>query len=277
VRAVLSGVNISVMEILMKKMLTVVFVFVLGVEVGSFVERKPPVAEAGQEPACAPLLVTGGGEVIQDMNGDGVFDPIAEAVRLLSWAFLGAPAPVAPCCAGGGPSGLPDTGQTQCFTCSGPPCDGFIQDFLLGQDSFQDTGCPNDANRFTDNRDGTVTDNCTGLMWQKDTADVNGDGRSTDQDFSTWCHALEYCYDLSFAGHNDWRLPNVRELQSIVDYGRFGLSIDPVFGAFSRFYWSSTSFAGSPHFAWFVSFNDGNVFDDGKEGSLHVRAVRSGP
>ena len=44
-----------------------------------------------------------------------------------------------------------------------------------GQDGFYQTGCAPD-HRFVDNGDGTVTDNCTGLMWQKDTADVNVDG-----------------------------------------------------------------------------------------------------
>ena len=86
------------------------------------------------------------------------------------------------------PSGLPDTGQTQCYDCSGQltqcldcsgrprPCEGFMEAFLTLQDSFQRTGCPNDASRFVDHGDGTVTDNCTRLMWQKNTADTNGDG-----------------------------------------------------------------------------------------------------
>ena len=260
----------------MKRLLVVAVVFTaVGFFLGSFLRAPPPVAEAGQEPQCAPLLVTGGGAVIQDMNGDGVFDPIAEAVRLLSWAFLGAQAPVPPC-AGGGPSGLPDTGQTLCYDASGSVID-CASATCPGQDGFYATGCPNDADRFVDNKDGTVSDTCTGLMWQKDTADVNGDGQSTSQDTIRWCEALAYCENLSFAGHDDWRLPNVLELQSIVDYGRFFPSIDPVFGALSSFYWSSTSNAAFPDVAWGVGFFDGLVGIVGKGGDGYVRAVRSGP
>jgi hypothetical protein len=265
-------------EVPMKKVLLVLVVFGLGVGVGSFLDRKAPVAEAGQEPGCAPLLMTASGAVIQDMNGDGVFDPIAEALRLLNWAFLGAPAPVPPC-VGGGPAGLPDTGQATCY--------GLVEGQLwvpvpcgeaacAGQDGAYATGCPsedrfvvNDAGTPEDTADDTVTDTCTGLMWQKETGN-NGNGLN-------WCDALAYCENLSFAGHDDWRLPNVRELQSIVDYGRINPSIDPVFGALSSFYWSSTSFAAGPDFAWFVEFHDGSVGIDGKDFSIYFRAVRSGP
>jgi hypothetical protein len=208
------------------------------------------------------------------LNGDGVFDPIAEAVRLLSWAFLGAPAPVAPCTCGG-PSGLPDTGQTKCYDASGAeiPCASAT---CPGQDGLYATGCSSEG-RFTDNSDGTVTDHCTGLQWQKDTADTNGDGQSNLGDFESWCNALAYCENLGLAGHDDWRLPNVRELQSIVHYGRASPSIDPVFGARSDFHWSSTSTVDGPSSAWCVSFDTGRVGDECKDLPGFVRGVRSRP
>ena len=140
----------------------------------------------------------------------------------------------------------------------------------------QRTGCPSEG-RFVDNGDGTVTDHCTGLMWQKDTADVNLSGDVTDEDLVSWCDALRYCNIVEFAGHDDWRLPNVRELESIVDYGRLGPAIDPVFSAFSRQYWSSTSLAGDPGFVWFVGFSGGSVQDTGKGNRSFVRAVRNAP
>ncbi len=79
-------------------------------------------------------------------------------------------------------------------------------------------------NHFVDNNDGTVTDTATGLMWQK-----KDSGRGMD-----WEAALKYAEDLTLAGHHDWRLPNAKELQSIVDYSRSpqttgSAAIDPVF------------------------------------------------
>lgn len=81
-------------------------------------------------------------------------------------------------------------------------------------------------NSFSDNRDGTISDNATGLMWQQ--AD---DGNTRD-----WENALLYAEDLSLAGYDDWRLPNAKELQSIVDYTRApgvtnSAAINPLFFA----------------------------------------------
>jgi hypothetical protein len=154
------------------------------------------------------------------------------------------------------------------------PCAGAA---CPGQDGAYATGCPPE-DRFVDNGDGTVTDTCTGLMWQQDTADVDGDGHVTfESDRITWCEALAYCDNLSFAGHDDWRLPNVQELQSIVAYGRSGPAIDPVFGTLSSCYWSSTSVAGDPGYAWHVGFGGGSIGYGRKVVGFNVRAVRSGP
>ena len=113
-----------------------------------------------------------------------------------------------------------------------------------------------------------MTDNCTGLMWQQDTAPGT----------YTWQEALKYCEGLDLGGHDDWRLPNVRELHSIVDYGRVLPAIDPVFGAQSDWYWSSSSSAAFPDVAWDVRFYDGNVFRGSRKGGGgFVRAVRNAP
>src|SRR5712692_5802639 len=87
-----------------------------------------------------------------------------------------------------------------------------------------------------------------------------------------------------FAGHCDWRVPNVKELQSIVDYGQIGPAIDPTFPGptvapgftVTSFYWSSTSFANGPLYAWLVGFNFGLVDFSGKNNTVHGRAVRGG-
>lgn len=102
-------------------------------------------------------------------------------------------------------------------------------------------------NNFIDNGDGTISDYATGLMWQK--AD---DSKSRD-----WEASLTYSEHLELAGHTDWRLPNAKELQSIVDYSRSpqttnSPAIDPVFSTSEikdpegnseqyPFFWTSTT------------------------------------
>jgi hypothetical protein len=251
-----------------------------------------------------------------DVNGDGDLD-ITDAIYILNYKFIGGPAPVpydnpvlteriaqleadltakttlleecssglstvqadlVTCQANLGKYGLPATGQTKCSNSIGDviscPSVG-----APGQDAFYKAGCPTEG-RFVDQGDGTVTDTCTGLVWQRDTADVNGDGKIDTADRFNWLGALRYCESLSFAGHDDWRLPNVRELQSIVDYGRYGPAMDPVFGAVSEseWYWSSTSFANDPRAAWFFYLHYGSgLFSEDKNLQGVVLAVRSGP
>ena len=204
-----------------------------------------------------------------DVNGSGGID-IADAIYILGYLFAQGPAPEAiecvacdSCCPPPSGGALPATGQTACYDAAGNviACDSAESP---GQDGFYQAGCPS-AGRFTDNGDGTVADNCTGLMWQKATAPGT----------HTWQEALQYCEGLEFAGHDDWRLPNVRELQSIVDYGRWGPSIDPVFGAEYGWYWSSSTSVSLPVLAWLVHFGGGYVdVGLGKDYHLFVRAVR---
>ncbi len=103
-------------------------------------------------------------------------------------------------------------------------------------------------NDFVDNGDGTVTDHATGLMWMQ-----NDNGSAI-----LWKDALTYAEDFSFAGYSDWRLPDIKELQSIVDYSRspsttHSAAIDPVFNCTQiineagetdyPYYMSSTTFS----------------------------------
>ncbi len=123
------------------------------------------------------------------------------------------------------------------------------------------------VNEFINNGDGTITDNSTGLMWMQDD---NGEGID-------WEDALTYAEASEEAGFSDWRLPNVKELQSIVDYGyspsatdpsKVGPAIDPMFDCTPiineagdddfGYYWTSTSAhftSGEPYYyAWYVAF-----------------------
>lgn len=81
-------------------------------------------------------------------------------------------------------------------------------------------------NRFVDNGDGSITDAATGLMWQRDDGGV----------LVGWQAAIDRCEALTLAGHDDWRLPDAKALQSIVDYTRApavtaSAAIDPLFAS----------------------------------------------
>ena len=101
------------------------------------------------------------------------------------------------------------------------------------------------VNEFVDNGDGTVSDLATGLMWQK-----CDDGRGRD-----WREALDYAEHLQLAGYHDWRLPDQKELHSIVDY-RFIPAIHPVFPMSDprAWFWSSTPFIDMPGQAVYIAF-----------------------
>lgn len=258
----------------MQKLLTIVLSIAVGFVLALFVLQPGPVALGGAEEKCAARN--------GDVNADGRID-LSDATTVLGNLFLGNPTTLAPLCAP--TAGLPATGQTGCW--SFDPNQGSWNPIpcrdadCVGQDGALLAGCPSEG-RFEDNDDGTVTDTCTGLMWQKNTADLNNDEQiEILGDTSAWCDAASYCDALSFAGHEDWRLPNARELQSIVDYGRSNPSIDPVFGGLSEFYWSSTSYQEAPDDAWGVGFNSGYVGIRVKLGDFdfsynYVRAVRGG-
>jgi len=121
---------------------------------------------------------------------------------------------------------------------------------------------------FIDNGDGTVTNTDKGLMWQQDTVPST----------YNWQGALYYCETLTLASHNDWRLPKVNELQSLVDYTRYNPSINTTFfpNTVSSGYWSSTTSAYGPSGAWGVRIGNGGVGYGGKSSGGYVRAVRGG-
>lgn len=123
-------------------------------------------------------------------------------------------------------------------------------------------------NRFNDNDDGTVTDNLTGLIWQQDAPEAA----------KTWEDALIYCQQLSLADHDDWRLPNIKELRSISDDHLMNPSLDKTYfpDASSELYWSSTTEMNQPAKAWTVDFNYGLVSYAEKSGAHYIRAVRGG-
>ncbi|MCB1157131.1 MAG: DUF1566 domain-containing protein [Leptospiraceae bacterium] len=132
------------------------------------------------------------------------------------------------------------------------------------------------TNNYKDNGDGTVTDNNTGLIWQQS----NGEQSTGDYQF-TWQEALSYCENLSLAGKTDWRLPDIKELQSIVyydnpDYNTTKMVLDTKYFKFTLpagkdlntnpttsppngnsvapFFWSSTTHGDAKSFASYMCF-----------------------
>jgi len=107
--------------------------------------------------------------------------------------------------------------------------------------------------------------------------DLDGNGSINEADRVNWQAALQYCDRLELAGHSDWRLPNVRELQSIVHYGRYNSCIDPVFRAVPDGYWTSSLYTPVPNHSWYINFFDGHVLIyNGETYFFRVRAVRGG-
>ncbi len=112
--------------------------------------------------------------------------------------------------------------------------------------------------------DSTVSDTRTGLMWQQ----------SDDGQERTYSEALSYCRALRLAGHSDWRLPSLRELQSTVVAG-MPANVDRRFvNAKRERYWTRTEFQGQPDIAYTVDFADGGETSYFKVYKYYVRAVR---
>jgi hypothetical protein len=169
------------------------------------------------------------------------------------------------------------------------PKTGQTQNYAAGDDGALRKGVAWPTPRFTDHQNGTVTDNLTGLIWMQNASNVDADGFGA----KTWADAVNAANGLhngqygltdgSQAG--EWRLPNIRELLSLVDYGRGGAVTGPAVPAPNPFkgilwenrYWSSTSEnAGLPDLAWWVGFDIGFSGTDAKSDNHLVWCVRGG-
>jgi len=116
---------------------------------------------------------------------------------------------------------------------------------------------------------GVVKDTSTQLVWQDDYSDNGGNIKSI-----AWTDAIDYCEGLSLAG-GGWRLPNKKELLSLVDYSKHNPSINGIFShATSSRYWSSTTGAGYTDDAWIVYFKGGYTNYGLKTSTFNVRCVR---
>ena len=173
----------------------------------------------------------------------------------------------------GSTTAVPKTGQT---TSSAAGDDGALQ-----------RGAALPSPRFTDNGNGTVTDNLTGLIWLKN-ANCFG--------VQTWANALLSANTLASgscgltdgSGVGNWRLPNLRELFSLINHAYAGLALsnaagtgkwtanDPFTDVQSDAYWSSTTDADDALKAWRVGLDGGGVSSASKTATRYVWPVRGG-
>ena len=113
------------------------------------------------------------------------------------------------------------------------------------------------------------TDSTTGLMWQD-----NSDAKSLELN---WNDAIEYCQELTLDGYSDWRLPSIKELQTLVDISKYKPAIKGgLDNTASYYYWSSSVHVSDSSQAWVVHFGDGGTNHYKKAGKLYVRCVRVG-
>ena len=211
-----------------------------------------------------------------DNNGDCKVD-LTDLVTMKS-EFM---KPDCEACSPAYPAPVAKTGQIECYDETGNPrdCSG------TGSDGDLQKGVAWPNPRFTDNRNGTVMDNLTGLIWL-DNANCF--------DLRTWSQALTDCNGLNDgecvltdgSQVGDWRLPNKNELNTLIDaaYHTPALSNtegtgqwtegNPFTNVQSTFYWSSTEYAVHGAFAWGLSISNGLVTYDVKSNYGYVWPVR---
>ena len=170
------------------------------------------------------------------------------------------------------------------FTLFGLPWTGQTISYAGGDDGDYEKGFPGvrpiikgaNSRRFVLNGDGTTTDLATGLLWVSDP--INAPGAPFNAAM-TWANALINCEALNFAGYTDWRLPNAKELASILDYANSWPPVDATFFPNYRAndYWTSTTYKSNTLNAWLVE-NSGAIagFNDAKTNENWVRPVRLG-
>jgi len=155
--------------------------------------------------------------------------------------------------------------------------------YATGDDGDLERGVAWPSPRFADHGNGTVTDNLTGLMWTKNANLPNG--------WMIWQEAQNYVTGMNAGtypnyGYHDWRLPNRKELHSLTDYSRYNPALPgghPFANVISEsyypfiLYWSSTTYASHPVFAWAFGMWDGTAFGWIKSASYrYVWPVRGG-
>jgi hypothetical protein len=185
---------------------------------------------------------------------------------------------------------IPDTGQDLCYdwerilcdewhmdgptqVCDSDPYCPAVGDDFYGQDAQYNINPPD----MTDNGDGTVTDNLTGLIWEQK-------NEANDPLTYTYNDAAAYCENLSLGGFDDWRMPSRKEYSTILNLGRLSPSLDTTYFPFfirtnptDIYYWTSSDYHDDPSQSWIMQLSFG-IIDKGAKVSLYkVRCVRGTP
>ncbi|OIR24752.1 DUF1566 domain-containing protein [Bathymodiolus thermophilus thioautotrophic gill symbiont] len=131
--------------------------------------------------------------------------------------------------------------------------------------------------RYTDHGNGTVTDNQTDLMWKKCIQGLSGNNCDEGTgNMYNWKEALQLASNHSFASHNDWRLPNIKELNSLVARHCYSPSINlSFFPNTSSPLWSSSPRANHSSNAWRLHLDYGSDNYGDRNSAVFVRLVRS--
>ncbi len=108
----------------------------------------------------------------------------------------------------------------------------------------------------------------TGLMWQ--------DNAAVQYVQKNWQGALDFCEKLHLAGHDDWRLPSIKELENVIELSKIREKSKDGFKhvAVPTYYWSSTPHDSSQDFAWIMNFTRGYAYNNYKTYERYVRCVR---
>jgi hypothetical protein len=189
---------------------------------------------------------------------------------------------------------LPATGQTLSYEAERN--DGIPERVAVPDDGAVRAG---GALRYTDHGDGTITDENTGLMWEKKSDDGGlhdqhnafvWEGNGSQETIWDWLEDVNAEGGAGFAGHDDWRVPNVKELASLLDLDGSRPTVDPALHTgctpgctvttcsctIDASHWTSTTFAATELFAWDVGFDIGFILIDEKAFPKPVRLVRGG-
>jgi len=176
------------------------------------------------------------------------------------------------------------TGQTLCYDTAGtvvPSCAG------TGQDGDKTPGAAWPDPRFSDNANGTVTDNLTGLVWLKNANCTDVVGGVTPLSGLSWSNALTWSNallsgkcglsDASVAG--DWRLPSLEDLMTLPNFSQSNSATwlnTQGFNNVQVAYWSSTTYASSTSNAWIVNMGSGSTGNKIKTSNNYFWPVRGG-